>query len=206
MAEGYIQIEVEDSRTPHENTPLLKNPDETQQSNHPDEQENDKETLLDKTLQRLDFFLCFLGFNQSSAWSFLASWGLFLVVGVLLPVVMLELSNCPGCEKGQVKSFEIGIVVSQACLAASALMCLSHNLRKYGVRKFLFVDRYSGHVERFSGQYVQKISVSNTSTDCYITFIYSVCITSVIFGVYLRCLVCLEEGRGKMIVRNCNLL
>ncbi|KAL0297085.1 UNVERIFIED_CONTAM: hypothetical protein Sradi_6760600 [Sesamum radiatum] len=73
---------------------------------------------------------------------------------------MLELSNCPGCEKGQIKSFEIGIVVSQACLAAASLICLSHNLRKYGVRKFLFVDRYSGHVERFSDQYVQKISGS----------------------------------------------
>ncbi|CAA0830130.1 Protein of unknown function (DUF3537 [Striga hermonthica] len=65
-----------------------------------------------------------------------------------------------GCEKGQIKSFEIDIVISQACLAASSLICLLHNLRKYGVRKFLFVDRYSGYVERFSGQYVQKISES----------------------------------------------
>ncbi|KAI3452613.1 hypothetical protein Pfo_009277 [Paulownia fortunei] len=160
MAEGHIQIVVEESGSPHENTPLLKNSDEIQESNHLDDEEDDKETLLDKTLQRLYFFLSFLGFNQSSVWSFLLSWGVFLVIGVLLPVVMLELSNCPGCEKGQIKSFEIGIVVSQACLAAASLICLSHNLRKYGVRKFLFVDRYNGHVERFSGQYVQKISDS----------------------------------------------
>ncbi|KAL8550631.1 hypothetical protein ACS0TY_009162 [Phlomoides rotata] len=160
MAEAHIQIEVEESRTPHENTPLLKSLDEALQSNHLGVRENDKETLLDKTLQRLEFFLSLLGFNQPSIGIFLVSWGVFLVIGVLLPVVMLELSNCPGCEKGQIKSFEIGIVVSQASLATSALVCLSHNLRKYGVRKFLFVDRYSGHVERFSGQYVQKISDS----------------------------------------------
>ncbi|XP_011071202.1 uncharacterized protein LOC105156687 isoform X2 [Sesamum indicum] len=160
MAEGHIQIEVEGSAIPHENTPLLKIPDQPQEPDLPDDQENDKETLLDKTLQRLDFFMYFLGFNQSTVWSFLLSWGVFLVIGVLLPVVMLELSNCPGCEKGQIKSFEIGIVVSQACLAAASLICLSHDLRKYGVRKFLFVDRYSGHVERFSDQYVQKISGS----------------------------------------------
>ncbi|KAL6505439.1 hypothetical protein OROHE_022818 [Orobanche hederae] len=163
MAEVHIQIEVGESRFPHEITPLLKNPEEAQEANNPDEQqqeEDDHETHLDKTLERLYFFLSFLGFNQSSLWSFLVSWGVFLVIGVWLPLVMLELSNCPGCEKGQIKSFEIGIVVSQACLAAASLVCLSHNLRKYGVRKFLFVDRYSGHVERLSSQYVHKITDS----------------------------------------------
>ncbi|KAL3835668.1 hypothetical protein ACJIZ3_010404 [Penstemon smallii] len=155
MAENHIQIEVEEQSK----TPLIKeDTEQTQESNHHENQ--DKETLLDKTLQRLYLFLFFLGFNQSSVWSFLLSWGVFLVIGVLLPVVLLELSNCPGCEKGQIKSFEIGIVISQACLAAASLICLSHNLRKYGIRKFLFVDRYSGHMERFSDQYVQKIKVS----------------------------------------------
>lgn len=169
MAEAHIQIEEEDSRSPLENAPLLKNSDENHQSDNPGVRENDKETLLDKPLQRLDFFLTLLGFNQSSLSSFLVSWGVFLVFGVLLPVVMLELSNCPGCERGQIKSFEIGIVVSQVSLAASSMLCLSHNLRKYGVRKFLFVDRYSGYVERFSAQYVQKISVSNASTDLFLS-------------------------------------
>ncbi|KAG8383279.1 hypothetical protein BUALT_Bualt05G0168000 [Buddleja alternifolia] len=160
MAEDHIHIEVDESKTPLEKTPLLKTPDQTLESNPQNVRQNDKETLLDKTLQRLDLFLSILGFNQSSVWSFCITWGVFLVIGIVLPVVMLELSNCPGCEKGQIKSFEIGIVVSQACLAAASLICLSHNLRKYGVRKFLFVDRYSGHVERFSDQYVQKISDS----------------------------------------------
>ena len=168
MAEAHIQIEVEDSRISHENAPLLKNSDENQQSEPSGVRENDKETLLDKTLQRLDLFITLLGYNQSSVGRFLVSWGVFLVFGVVLPVVMLELSNCPGCEKGQIKSFEIGIVVSQASLAASSMLCFSHNLRKYGVRKFLFVDRYSGYVERFSAQYVQKISVSNASTDLFL--------------------------------------
>ncbi|KAG6398732.1 hypothetical protein SASPL_140201 [Salvia splendens] len=160
MAEAHIQIEVEDSRISHENAPLLKNSDENQQSEPSGVRENDKETLLDKTLQRLDLFITLLGYNQSSVVRFLVSWGVFLVFGVVLPVVMLQLSNCSGCEQGQIMSFEIGIVVSQASLAASSMLCFSHNLRKYGVRKFLFVDRYSGYVERFSAQYVQKISGS----------------------------------------------
>ncbi|XP_022881764.1 uncharacterized protein LOC111398859 [Olea europaea var. sylvestris] len=160
MAEYRVEIQVDDSRSPQDKTPLLETSGETHDSNRQENQENDDETRLDKTLAKLDSFLTFLGFNQTSVSSFVLSWGFLLLIGITLPVVILELSNCPGCEKGQIKTFEIDIVISQACLAAASLICLSHNLRKYGIRKFLFVDRYSGHVERFSDHYMQKISVS----------------------------------------------
>ena len=117
-------------------------------------------THLDETLQRLESFLCVLGFHQSSVLSIGLSWTVFFVIGVLLPVVVLELSNCEGCDKYQIKDFELDIVALQACLAAVSLLCLSHNLRKYGIRKFLFVDRFSGQMVRFRDQYVQKITVS----------------------------------------------
>ncbi|CAA2968670.1 uncharacterized protein LOC111378368 isoform X1 [Olea europaea var. sylvestris] len=149
MAECPIQIRADESRSPLDQTPLLEN-----------RQENDNETTLDKTLLQLELFLTILGFNQTTVLSFVLSWGFLLLIGISLPVVILELSNCPGCEKGQIKTFEIDIVISQACLAAASLVCVSHNLRKYGIRKFLFVDRYSGHVERFGDQYIQKISNS----------------------------------------------
>ncbi|CAA2996509.1 uncharacterized protein LOC111378368 isoform X1 [Olea europaea subsp. europaea] len=160
MAEYRVEIQVDDSRSPQDKTPLLETSGETHDSNRKENQENDDETRLDKTLAKLDSFLTFLGFNQTSVSSFVLSWGFLLLIGITLPVVILELSNCPGCEKGQIKTFEIDIVISQACLAAASLICLSHNLRKYGIRKFLFVDRYSGHVERFSDHYMQKISDS----------------------------------------------
>ncbi|XP_073132703.1 uncharacterized protein [Henckelia pumila] len=170
MADAHIHIQVEESKDPQVNHPLLKGPEDPQvniplligpEETQESDRGNDQEVVLDKTLYRLGLFLSLLGFNQSSVLSFLLSWGAFLVIGVLLPVVMLELSNCNGCEKGQIKNFEIGIIICQACLAAASLVCVSHNLRKYGVRKFLFVDRYSGHVERFNEQYARKISASS---------------------------------------------
>lgn len=117
-------------------------------------------THLDKTLQSLESFLSLLGFRQSSVLSFGLSWVTFLVIGVAIPVLILVSTNCLGCDLYQIQTFELDIVVSQACLAAVSLLCLSHNLRKYGIRKFLFVDQYSGHVERFSDDYIQKITVS----------------------------------------------
>lgn len=169
MAESQnhlVQVEVVTEGSnfePRVQTPLL-HPGQ----NHPPPRQGNEEiqedfvgTDLDKILQRLNSFLSILGFKQDSILSFCLSWTVFLLIGVLLPVLMLELSKCPGCEKGQIKRFEINIVSSQACLAAAALICLSHNLRKYGIRKFLFVDRYTGQAERFGDQYVQKIRVSS---------------------------------------------
>ncbi|CAL5421180.1 unnamed protein product [Camellia sinensis] len=145
---------------PQNQTPLLTNPtDQTQQQQQKQEQnpEPDCDTHLDKTLQRLESFLSLLGFNQSSVLSFVLSWVAFLLIGVALPVIALEVSDCSGCEAYQIKDFELEIVVSQACLAAVSLLCLSHNLRKYGIRKFLFVDRYSGQMARFRDEYIRKV-------------------------------------------------
>ena len=127
---------------------------------HEEVEEEWSNTHLDETLQRLESFLCVLGFHQSSVLSIGLSWTVFFVIGVLLPVVVLELSNCEGCDKYQIKDFELDIVALQACLAAVSLLCLSHNLRKYGIRKFLFDDRFSGQMVRFRDEYVQKITVS----------------------------------------------
>ena len=154
-----------DSPTPTEQTPLL-NP--SQNHNHQERQRSqarervqgqDSEDLS-QTLERLDKFLTFLGFNQSSLSSFALSWTAFFIVGVLPPVVVLQLSECQGCQEYQIKDFELDIVASQACLAAVSLLCLSHNLRKYGVRRFLFVDRHSGHMFRLRDDYIRQISVS----------------------------------------------
>ncbi|KAH0875105.1 hypothetical protein HID58_072467 [Brassica napus] len=131
-------------------TPLL-----DQEQPPPDEDDD-----LGQTLQRLEMFLTLLGFNQSSTRSLVLSWIVFLTIGLVLPVTVLELGHCKGCETYQNKSFELNIVVSQACLAGVSLLCVSHNLRKYGIREFLFVDQLSGRMGRLKDQYMQQISNS----------------------------------------------
>lgn len=142
-------------------TPLLNPiPEQTQLVQTPkiENPEPNLDTHLEKSLQKLESFISVLGYNQSSVSSSLLSWALFLAIGVLVPVLVVEFSNCGDCEEYQIREFELDCVVSQACLGAVSLLCLSHNLRKYGIRKFLFVDRYSGQMVRFHDQYVTKIS------------------------------------------------
>ncbi|XP_043723879.1 uncharacterized protein LOC122670911 [Telopea speciosissima] len=137
---------------PSTQTPLL----DVEASQEPEEEE-ERDTHLDQTLQRLETFLCFFGFHQSSVLGFLLSWFTFLLLGVSLPVLILELSDCSGCENYQIFNFELDAIVAQSCLAAVSLACASHNLRKYGIREFLFVDRYHGHMLRFRKDYIDKI-------------------------------------------------
>ncbi|CAB4263952.1 unnamed protein product [Prunus armeniaca] len=140
---------------PAQNTPLL---DSNNNNNHHQGlEEGYKDTQLDQTLQWLETFLTLLGFSQSSFLSLAMSWTALVLIGVLLPVLAVELFNCSDCAKYQIKSFELVIVGSQACLATVSLLCLSHNLRKYGLRRFLFVDRYSGHMLRFRNDYIKQI-------------------------------------------------
>jgi hypothetical protein len=127
---------------------------------HQQEELND-DTLLNHSLRRLETFLRIFGFCQYSVLSFTLSWVLFLLLGVALPLLAIELPRCSDCERYQIKSFELEILVSQSLVAAISLLCISRNLRKYGLRKFLFVDRYHGHRAQFREEYLQKINVSN---------------------------------------------
>lgn len=159
MANLHSEAEQPPALTPLLNADSNSNQNDIQEE-QPREQEDDEETRLDQTLRRLETFLAVLGFKQSSVLSFVISWSAFLVVGVAVPLVALHFCDCSECEKFQIKDFEMDVVAFQACLAAVSLVCLSHNLRKYGLRRFLFVDRYGGQMACFHNDYVQQISVS----------------------------------------------
>ncbi|XWS63827.1 hypothetical protein CRYUN_Cryun06bG0135200 [Craigia yunnanensis] len=161
---GDSQVQTEAEQPAPAQIPLLNSNHQNDTAQNQQQRRRQQEIRtrddLDDSLEKLERFLSFLGFNQSSLLSFSLSWAAFLVVGVLVPVLVLELSKCDGCETYQIKDFELDIVASQACLAAVSLFCVSFNLRKYGIRRFLFVDRYSGQMARFTNLYVKQISDS----------------------------------------------
>lgn len=156
-----LQIRTEEPNTETQ-TPLL-----TSNTNHQHEHEetNNKsdesdETEVDKSLARLELFLNILGFNPRSILSSIICWSGFFTLGVAVPLVALWMGDCSECEKYELLGCEMVIVAFQASLAAVSLLCLSHCLRKYGLRRFLFVDRYTGHVACFHRDYVNQISGS----------------------------------------------
>lgn len=125
-------------------------------------EDQEDEANLSRSLNHLETFLRVFGFCQYSFLSIILSWLSFLLLGIALPAVMIKyLSYCTDCEKYQINTFEIQVLVFQSLVATISLVYISHNLRKYGARKFLFVDRYHGHLVQFRDEYVKKINVSN---------------------------------------------
>ncbi|PIN03137.1 hypothetical protein CDL12_24342 [Handroanthus impetiginosus] len=114
---------------------------------------------LDRSLTTLENFLGLLGFCQYSFLRAAFSWLAFFLFCVALPLFAIEFSRCAGCDKVEIESFELEILVSRAVVAAVSLLCISRNLRKYGLRKALFVDRCHGHMTQFRKQYIEKIRV-----------------------------------------------
>ncbi|XP_071903610.1 uncharacterized protein [Coffea arabica] len=116
-----------------------------------------KDTVLDKHLAKLETFLRVFGFCQDSPFGSILSWLAFAIFAILLPLWSIYYAYCSNCEHYQIRTFELEIFTSQAVVAAISLLCISHNLRKHGVRNLLFVDRCHGNTAQFRQQCIQKI-------------------------------------------------
>lgn len=132
------------------------------------------DTVLDKHIARLETLLRAFGFCQDSCFSTVFSWLAFALLAILLPLWNIYYAYCSNCEHYQIRTFELEIFTSQAVVSAISLLCISHNLRKYGVRKLLFVDRCHGHIPQFRQQYIQRIQVSIFQTLSTL-FFFGVC-------------------------------
>ncbi|KAK2971371.1 hypothetical protein RJ640_030337, partial [Escallonia rubra] len=130
------------------------------------------DSQIDLSLRRLERFLGLFGFCQTSIPSAVISWLAFASIGVVLPVILIVYSYCSDCEKYQIRVFELEILVSQAIVGAISLLCISHNIRKYGLRKLLFVDQCHGHMVQFRGQYIEKIHVFYRTLVTWVIFCF----------------------------------
>jgi len=160
-----LQIRTEEPNTETQTPLLISNTNHQQEHEETNTKndESDDDTEVDKTLARLESYLNLLGFNPRSTLCSILCWSVFFTLGVAVPLVALWMCDCSECEKYELRGCEMVIVAFQASLAAVSLLCLSHCLRKYGLRRFLFVDRYTGHVACFHRDYVNQISVSQSS-------------------------------------------
>ncbi|CAA2956576.1 uncharacterized protein LOC111380944 [Olea europaea var. sylvestris] len=117
------------------------------------------DTELEKSLKTLETFLGLIGFGKHTVFGTAMSWLVFIILAVALPVLSIQIVYCSNCEKYEIKSFELEIMVSQTIDAAISLLCISHIIRKYGVRKMLFVYHCHGHLTQFRNLCLQKIRV-----------------------------------------------
>ena len=123
-----------------------------------EEEKDETSLLLDESIHKLYTSFKYLGFNHTSLYHTSLSCISFSILSVIVPLLIIFYSYCSDCDQFQIRFFEIEILVFQTIAAAVSLFCISHNLRKYGLKILLFVKlHYHQHLIH---DYVHKIHVS----------------------------------------------
>ncbi|XP_057516354.1 uncharacterized protein LOC130797670 [Amaranthus tricolor] len=132
-----------------------------------DHTQTDTETQtipLRRSLRRLKTFLRLLGFIHDSPFTLSISTLSFFSFGVAAPSLVIIFFYCghgsstsSACSEYHLKNFELETLFFQATAAGVSLVCFSLSFRKYGLRIFLFVDKYQGNIALFQFDYIPKI-------------------------------------------------
>lgn len=119
-----------------------------------------KSSRMDE-LRHFRSFLKWWGLDQSTRFRRAFSWILFLLFTIIVPVLSSFLPViCPRCDEqgqGQGYSFDKLVQIPESILAAIAFLCLTRYLRKYGLRRFLFLDQLCDDTPQVQQGYTKEL-------------------------------------------------
>lgn len=105
-----------------------------------------------------------LGLDQSTRLKVAFSWILFVLFTFLVPVTTFTSVSCPDCDAYHAHPFERLVQVSESALAAVSFLCLSHIVRKHGLRRTLLLDKIIRESDEVRNGYQSELQVIFYST------------------------------------------
>lgn len=136
---------------------LRKSPASTSTDDRPD----DKKSL---------FSWVFL--DQSNLWHAGLSWSIFSLLAIAVPLLSHFVYNCSTCDQNHRRPFDSIFQLSLSAVSLISFVSLSSFSRKYGLRRFLFLDKMSGVSDQVQRGYVRQVHVSsiNSSVALFLLF------------------------------------
>lgn len=122
--------------------------------------------MLSHPCDELRYFrngLRWLGLDQSTKPKMLFSWIVFLLFTFVVPFVNLTSISCPDCDSQHRHPFEELVQIAETAMAAVSFLCLSHIVRRYGLRRTLLLDRIARESEEVRKGYESELHVSTSS-------------------------------------------
>ncbi|XVE51036.1 hypothetical protein DITRI_Ditri02bG0006200 [Diplodiscus trichospermus] len=98
--------------------------------------------------------------DQSSLWKIGLSWSVFFVLAVVVPIVSHLVLLCSDCDKQHQRPYDALVQLSLSSFAAISFFSLSSWARKYGIRKFLFLDKLCDVSDKVRHGYAQELQKS----------------------------------------------
>lgn len=85
------------------------------------------------------------------------SWSVFFTLAFVVPVLSHFLLDCPTCDRDHSRPYHIPVQISLSIVAALSFISISSWDRKYGLSRFLFLDKLSHDNLKIQQGYSQQI-------------------------------------------------
>lgn len=111
-------------------------------------------------MRRFRSYLRWVYVDQSSIWRASMSWSVFFAFAFLVPLLSHFLLLCTStCDADHARPYHIPVQISLSAFATLSFLTLSRWDRKYGIRKFLFIDKVSDESPQIQRGYAQQLQV-----------------------------------------------
>ncbi|KAK9689348.1 hypothetical protein RND81_09G054200, partial [Saponaria officinalis] len=98
--------------------------------------------------------------DQSTWWSACISWFVFILFALVVPSFSHFYLGCPTCDAKHHRPFDTVVQLSLTSVATLSFLCLSHFVRKYRLRRFLFLDKLVDESDSVRHHYTTQLNRS----------------------------------------------
>ncbi|RVW18824.1 hypothetical protein CK203_098386 [Vitis vinifera] len=95
--------------------------------------------------------------DQSNLWRTGLSWSIFFVLAIGVPILSHFLFSCSSCDDKHARPYDVIVQLSLSSLAALSFISLSALVKKYGLRRSLFLDKLCDVSEKVRLGYTQQL-------------------------------------------------
>ncbi|KAG9455110.1 hypothetical protein H6P81_008014 [Aristolochia fimbriata] len=117
-------------------------------------------SLANDELRSFRSCLRYLCVDQSTTFTSIVSWALFVLLALAVPLLSHFVLACEECNSAHKRPYDSVVQLSLTVIATVSFLCLSNFFRRYGLRRFLFLDKLCGESEKVRLGYMTQLNRS----------------------------------------------
>ncbi|XP_074320227.1 uncharacterized protein LOC141657017 [Silene latifolia] len=105
-------------------------------------------------------YLRWMCVDQSNFFTTFLSWLTFIIFTLVVPAFSHFYLSCPSCDAKHDRPYDVVVQLSLSAVASLSFVSLTHFVRKYGLRRFLFFDKLVGESDSVRHHYTTQLNRS----------------------------------------------